>query len=119
MTTELRQQALLPCGTWDLLRPGIKPMYLALAGGFLTAGPPGKSSSRVFLYPYKQEHSFSSNDMQGKIYIIILSHCRRKISFIAVFFHQFVFPHSYSSDPYDRPEFVPGRGCQGVHSLMG
>ena len=26
---------------WDLPRPGIEPMILALAGGFLTIGPPG------------------------------------------------------------------------------
>ena len=29
---------------WDLPRPGIKPVSPALAGGFLTTGPPGKSS---------------------------------------------------------------------------
>ena len=28
---------------WDLLGPGIEPMFPALAGGFLTTGPPGKS----------------------------------------------------------------------------
>ena len=36
-------QALLPLGMWDLPRPGIAPMSPALAGGFLTTGPPGKS----------------------------------------------------------------------------
>ena len=30
-------------GMWDLPRPGIKPVSPALAGGFLTTGPPGKS----------------------------------------------------------------------------
>ena len=35
--------AQLPCSTWDLLRPGIKPRSPALAGRFLTTGPPGKS----------------------------------------------------------------------------
>ena len=29
---------------WNLLRPLIKPMSPASAGGFLTSGPPGKSS---------------------------------------------------------------------------
>ena len=29
--------------TWDLPRPGIKPVSPALAGRFLTTGPPGKS----------------------------------------------------------------------------
>ena len=31
-------------GMWDLVpQPGIKPTSLALEGGFLTTGPPGKS----------------------------------------------------------------------------
>ena len=30
---------------WDLPRPGIKPVFLALVGGFLTTAPPGKPSS--------------------------------------------------------------------------
>ena len=29
-------------GTWDLPRPGLKPVSPALAGGFLTTAPPGK-----------------------------------------------------------------------------
>ena len=28
---------------WDLSRPGLEPVSPALAGGFLTTGPPGKS----------------------------------------------------------------------------
>jgi len=36
-------QALLPRGTWDLPGPGIKSLSLALAGGFPTTEPPGKS----------------------------------------------------------------------------
>ena len=42
----LRAQLLL--GMWDLPGPGIEPMYLLLAGGFLTTGPPGESSTVVF-----------------------------------------------------------------------
>ena len=30
-------------GMWDLPRPGLEPMSSALAGGFLTTAPPGKS----------------------------------------------------------------------------
>ena len=30
------------CGTWAIPRPGIKLMFFALAGGFLTTGSPGK-----------------------------------------------------------------------------
>ena len=29
---------------WDLPGPGIEPVSPALAGGFLTTGPPGKAS---------------------------------------------------------------------------
>ena len=35
--------AQLLCGMWDLPGPGIEPMSPALAGGFLTTVPPGKS----------------------------------------------------------------------------
>ena len=34
----------LPRGVWDLLRPGAEPLSSALAGEFLTTGPPGKST---------------------------------------------------------------------------
>ena len=33
----------IPCGMWDLPRPGIDPMSPALEDRFLTTGPPGKS----------------------------------------------------------------------------
>ena len=36
-------QASLLRGMWNLPRPGIKPVSLALPGRFLTTGPPGKS----------------------------------------------------------------------------
>ena len=35
-------RALLLRGMWDLLSPGIEPVFLALAGRFLTTAPPGK-----------------------------------------------------------------------------
>ena len=41
-------QAWLLRGMWDLPRPGIEPMSLALAGGFLTTAPPGKSQGCLF-----------------------------------------------------------------------
>ena len=34
--------AQLPCSMWNLSGPGIEPLTPALAGGFLTTGPPGK-----------------------------------------------------------------------------
>ena len=36
------QGSLVP-GMWDLLEPGIEPVFPELAGGFLTTGPLGKS----------------------------------------------------------------------------
>ena len=36
-------------GMWDLPGSGIEPMSLALAGGFLTTGPPEKSKLPLFL----------------------------------------------------------------------
>ena len=41
-------QAQLLGGMWDLPGAGIKPMFPALAGGFLTTVPPGKSQDKVF-----------------------------------------------------------------------
>ena len=35
-------QAQLPCGMWDLPRPGLEPVSPALAGRFSTTVPPGK-----------------------------------------------------------------------------
>ena len=34
---------------WDLPRPGLEPVSPALAGGFLTTAPPGKSKGRKIL----------------------------------------------------------------------
>ena len=38
-------QAWLLRSLWDLPRPGVKPTSSALAGGFLTTGPPAKSKA--------------------------------------------------------------------------
>ena len=35
---------------WDLPRPGIEPLSPALAGGFLTTGPPGRSSGVFIIF---------------------------------------------------------------------
>ena len=37
-------QAWMPHGMWNLPGPGIEPVSLAFAGGFLSTVPPGKSS---------------------------------------------------------------------------
>ena len=42
--------AQLLCGMWDLPGPGLEPMSLALAGGFLTTAPLGRPSC---LFRYK------------------------------------------------------------------
>ena len=34
---------------WNLPGPGIEPMSLALAGGFLSIVPPGKSPEKLFI----------------------------------------------------------------------
>ena len=33
---------------WNLPGPGIEPVFPALAGGFLTTGPPGRFRSSIF-----------------------------------------------------------------------
>ena len=43
-------------GMWDLPRPGLEPMSLVLAGGFLTTAPPGKS--RLILLILLASHHF-------------------------------------------------------------
>ena len=48
--------SLLP-GTWDLRRPGLEPVSPALAGGFLTTVPPGKSVGTGFLGSREQERN--------------------------------------------------------------
>ena len=40
---------------WDLPEPGIKSLSPALAGGFLTTEPPGKSQHLVFLSGKNQQ----------------------------------------------------------------
>ena len=34
---------------WDIPEPGIEPVFLALAGGFLTTGLPGKPQTQVLI----------------------------------------------------------------------
>ena len=37
---------------WDLPRPGLEPVFPALAGGFLTTEPPGRPSATVLIRDY-------------------------------------------------------------------
>ena len=50
---------------WDLPGPGLEPVSPALAGGFLTTAPPGKSLKRVHII------SFQLHDIleQAKLWI--------------------------------------------------
>ena len=41
--------AQLLCGMWDLPRPGLEPVFPALAGRFSTTAPPGKPFSSVLM----------------------------------------------------------------------
>ena len=41
---------------WDLPRPGLEPVSLALAGRFLTTAPPGKPINLYFLMANDVEH---------------------------------------------------------------
>ena len=45
-------RALLLRGLWDLPGPGLEPVCPALAGGFLTTVPPGKSQKVCFILFY-------------------------------------------------------------------
>ena len=50
-------QALLLCGMWDLPGPGLEPVSLALAGGFLTTAPPGTPRNSISGYTPKRNES--------------------------------------------------------------
>ena len=50
------------CG--NLPRPGLEPVFPALAGGFLTAAPPGKSRGAAFLL---QVVAWLAEKLSGKL----------------------------------------------------
>ena len=52
----------LPHGMWDFSRPGIEQLSPALAGGFLTTGPPGKPVSHCFQGSISELIIFSEMD---------------------------------------------------------
>ena len=57
----------LPCTMWNLPRPGIKLLSLALAGRFLTTGPPGTSLSRNLLHGYMSDYGYRTHDQEQSI----------------------------------------------------
>ena len=60
----IAQRLSCPHSMWNLPRAGIEPMFPILAGGFLTAGPPGKSQGGYFLRLRNRWHSLKS-EMTG------------------------------------------------------
>ena len=58
----------MPCSTWDLLRPGIKPTSPALAGRFYTTEPAGKpfnARPRSFAPPHPHAHTLCRSQQKG------------------------------------------------------
>ena len=49
-------QAQLLRGMWDVPRPGLKPVSPALADGFLTTVPPGKSKNILLVLVYLDDY---------------------------------------------------------------
>ena len=63
-------QALLLHGMWDLPGPGLEPVSPALAGGFLTTVPPGKSQNQHFNFccfiPFQKGAFLEAGRMESK-----------------------------------------------------
>ena len=57
--------AQLPSGMWDLPGPGIKPVAPALAGRFLTTGPPGKSLPSESCLKHLSPEEFFTKEVSG------------------------------------------------------
>jgi len=64
-----RTWVLLPCGMWNLPRPGVEPVSPALAGRFLTTEPQGKSWTHVF---WVEGTRYLSNLVWGYLYWSLL-----------------------------------------------
>ena len=65
-------RAKLLCSMWDFPGPGIKPMSPALAGGFLTTAPPGKSLVGFLKYNFHCCEIFNGYKNGFKICIICM-----------------------------------------------
>ena len=73
-------QASLLHSMWDLPRPGLEPTYPALAGGFLTTAPPGKSQIQTlnslkhtrFFHPHSPSPSPGYHSLSSKLLQILL-----------------------------------------------
>ena len=78
-------------GMWDLPGPGLEPVSPALAGGFLTTAPPGKSpaiiSSNIFFFPILSHISFR---LSNKVNVRLSGNIPQLLD-VLVFFGVFVF----------------------------
>ena len=63
-------------GMWDLPRPGLKPVSPALAGGFLTTAPSGKSSNAVLILEMSRCINLSINQVHSQIIFTYFPCCR-------------------------------------------
>ena len=68
---------------WDLPGPGLKPVSPALAGGFLTTAPPGKSIKHLLKYlTYVVSNSYDYSIMWISVYIFYSSKLSNLSKFI-------------------------------------
>ena len=61
-------QAQLLRGMWDLPRPGLEPVYPALAGRFSTTAPPGKPQAKCLKSRFWQGHAVSKAFREGSFF---------------------------------------------------
>ena len=79
------------CSMWDLPGPGLEPVSPALAGGFLTTAPPGKSKGSflsvsnvlVFIVLVTVVYLFSENPLSYTLIICLCfyMHIRLQLKF--------------------------------------
>ena len=76
---------------WDLPGPGLEPVSPALAGGFLTTAPPGKSpaiiSSNIFFFPILSHISFR---LSNKVNVRLSGNIPQLLD-VLVFFGVFIY----------------------------
>ena len=56
-------------GMWNLPRSGTEPMSPALAGRFLTTGPPGKSKREIFKERISQLYMGNLGEVKGQMFL--------------------------------------------------
>ena len=58
-------------GKWNLPRPETKPVFPALAGRFLTTGPPGKSKREIFKERISQLYMGNLGEVRGQMFLYV------------------------------------------------